>query len=74
MVIFSIENGLASQTDYRKNIFLAIGEGPTDDINGSIGTAEKKLSIKSSKAKTKLCLILHYISDSSYLFLSGKKI
>ena len=33
----------------------------------------KKMSIKFRKAKTKVCLILHYNDDSSYLFVSGKK-
>ena len=50
-----------------------LGEGPTDDINGSIGTAEKKLSINFSKAKTKFCLSLHYNGDNSYLFVNGKE-
>ena len=27
------------------NNFLVFGEGPTDDINGSFGTAEEKISI-----------------------------
>ena len=50
-----------------------LGEGPTDDINGSIGTAEKKLSINFSKANTKFCLSLHYNGDNSYLFVNGKE-
>ena len=51
-----------------------LGEGPTDDINSSIGAAEKKISIHFSKAKAKLCLILHYNGDNSYLFVNRKKI
>ena len=50
-----------------------LGEGPTDDINGSIGTAEKKLSINFSKAKTKVCLSLRYNGDNSCLFVNGKE-
>ena len=50
-----------------------LGEGPTDDINGSVGTAEKKFSINFSKAKTKYCLSLYYNVDERYLFLNGEK-
>ena len=50
-----------------------LGEGPTDDINGSIGTAEKKLSINFSKANTKFCLSLNNNGDNSYLFVNEKE-
>ena len=63
--IFGIDNSLPSQTDYHKSNFSVLGEGRTDNINGSLGTAEKKLSITISKAKTKFCLILHYNGGSS---------
>ena len=39
-------------------IFLVLGKGPTYDINGSFGTAVKKLDIF-TKENTKLCLSLH---------------
>ena len=51
-----------------------LGEGPTDDINGSIGAAGKKFSINFSKANTKFCLSLHCNNDNSYLLVNGKKI
>ena len=50
-----------------------LDEGPTDDINGSIGIAEKDLSIHFSKAKAKLCLVLHYNVNNSYFFVNRKK-
>ena len=50
-----------------------LGKGPTDDINGSIGAAEKKCSINFSKTKTKFCLSLHYNGDNSYFFVNRKK-
>ena len=50
-----------------------LGEGPTDDINGSIGTAEKKLSINFSNANTKFCLSLNNNGDNSYLFVNEKE-
>ena len=38
-----------------KNIFLVLGKSPTYDINGSFGTAVKKLDIF-TKENTKLCI------------------
>ena len=42
-------------------------EGPTDDINGSIGGVGKMFSINFSKAKIKFCLSLHCNGDNSLL-------
>ena len=33
--------------------FLVLGEGPTDDVKGSLGVTKKKFSINYSNAKTK---------------------
>ena len=38
------------------NNILVLVEGPTDDTNGSICAAAKKISILSSKAKAKILL------------------
>lgn len=51
-----------------------LGERLTDDINGSIGTAEETFSIDFRKAKTKLCFSLYYNGDNNYLFLNKKDI
>ena len=40
VVIFGVDNSSSSHIDNPKNNFLALGEGPTRDINGSVGTAE----------------------------------
>ena len=73
VIIFCIDNSSSSHTDNCKNNFQSKVR-PTDNINGSINTAEKTFSINFSKAKTKFCLSLHYNSDSSYLFVNIKKI
>ena len=52
VMIFGVDNNSSSHSHNRKNNLLVLGEGPTDDINGSIGAADKKLSINFSKAKT----------------------
>ena len=44
MKIFVVDDSSSSHTDNHKNNCLALGEGPTDDINGSVDTAEKRLS------------------------------
>ena len=51
-----------------------LGEGTTDDINGNVSTAEKKVSISFTKAKAKFCLSLHYNGDNISFFLNEKEI
>ena len=45
VVTFSVDNSSLSHSDNLKNVFLVLGEGPTDNINGSIGATEQKLNI-----------------------------
>ena len=71
--IFCVDRSSSSHVDNRNNNLLASGDGPTDDINGSAGTAEKKFIINFSKAKTKFCLSLHYNGDNGYLFDNRKE-
>ena len=65
VIISGADNSSSCHTDNGKNNFLMLGEGPTDD-------AEKKFGIDFSKAKTKLCLSLHYNGGNSYLFVNRK--
>ena len=73
-VIFGVDNSSSSHTNNWKNVFLVLGEGPTDDINGSIGAAQKRFSINLSTVKAQFCSSLHYNDDDSYLFVKGKEI
>ena len=50
-----------------------LDEIPTDDIKGSVGTTEQKVSISFRKSKTKFSLSFHYSGNNSYLFVNGKK-
>ena len=70
-VFFDVDNSSSSHVDNCKNNFLVLGEGPTDDINGTIGTAEKKTGINFIKKKEKILL---YNDDNSYLFVNRKKV
>ena len=49
---------------------MILGEGPTSDINGSLGSPEYKFIIYFSKENTKFCLSLHYSGGNSYLFVN----
>ena len=77
VIVFGVDNSSSSRIsshDKSKNNFLVLGKLPTDDINESIGGAEKKFSINFSKAKTEFCLSLHYNYDKCYLFVTTKEI
>ena len=71
---FGVDNSSSSHTDNHKSNFLVFGEGTTDDMNGSIGVAQKNFSINFSKPKTKLFLSLHYNCGNRYLFTNKKEI
>ena len=43
VVIFGFDNSSSSHTENLKNNFLVLGERPTDDISGSLATAETKV-------------------------------
>ena len=75
VIIFDVDNTSTCLTGNCKNNYLVLSEGPTDDINGNVSTAEKKVSITFSKTKTKLYLSLPYNGDnddSIYLLLREK--
>ena len=72
VIIFGVDDSSSTHTDNLKNDFSILGKGDTFGINGSFGATEKKFDSSFSKAKTKFCLSLHYISDNSYLFENGK--
>ena len=66
VIIFGVDNS-STYTNNCKNNCLVLPEEPTDNIDGSTETAEKKLSINFSKASKQICLGLHYNGDNSYL-------
>ena len=44
-VIFGVDNSSLSHTNIRKNNFLLLHEGPSDDINNNTGVTVKKIVI-----------------------------
>ena len=69
-IFFGVDNSSSFHADNRKNKILVLGEGPTNDINGSFGAAEQKFNINFSKAKKTFSMSLHYNHDNSYLFVN----
>ena len=43
VVVFGVDNSSSSHTDNRKHNFLVLGEGPTQGIDDSTGSAGKKI-------------------------------
>ena len=72
LITFYADRSRLSHADNSRNNILALGKGPTNDINDSVGTTEKKFSIDFGKANTKFCLSLHYNGDNSDLFVNAK--
>ena len=50
VIIFGVGNSSSSHFD--KNNFLTLGEGPTDGINRTFGSPEKRFSINCTKENT----------------------
>lgn len=57
-----------------KNIFLILGERPTDDIDDNVDTAEKNWVLILPKEIKCFFLNLHCKSDESYLYVSKTEI
>lgn len=73
-MIFSVDNSLSIHTDHCKNSFLVLRKGSTDDINYSIGTAEKIICMKviCMWIKTRSATLRHLIHTLvSILFMKG---
>ena len=66
IVIFGVNNTASVHNRKCKNNFLMLDEGLTDDINDSVGTADKKNSITFAKSNANFSLSFHYNGDLSY--------
>lgn len=53
-----------------------LGEAPADDIDDSVGEADKKKkkALAFTKTKKQICLRLHYNGQESHLYVNKKKI
>ena len=66
LVIFGVNNTASIHDRKCKNNFLILDAGPTDDINDSVGTADKKNSITFAKSNANFTLSFHYNGDLTY--------
>ena len=66
--------GYSVHVDNKKQDILILGQGPTQELDGTTLTAEKFYSINFTENNKKFCLSLHYNSGNSYLFVNGKEI
>ena len=57
---FGVDDSSPSHTNNCKNIFLVLGDGPTEDIYDNLDTTDKKFSINSTKAKA-IVFTLHSV-------------
>ena len=55
----------------KKKDILILGEGPTQRLDGTSLTAEKKYSINFTRSRKTFSLSLHYNGAHSYLFVNG---
>ena len=74
VIIFCVDSSSSSNSDNRKNNFLILGEGPNYVIIAGFGSLTKTCNIYFTKTNTKFCLVLHYNTDNSFLFVNGKEI
>ena len=73
-MIFGVDMSSPVHVDNKKKDILIIGEGPTQGLDGTTLTAEKKYSINFTENNKKFYLSLHYNGANSYLFVNGKEI
>ena len=73
-IIFGVDMCSSVHVDNKKNVFLILGEDPTQGLDDTTLTAERKYSINFTVTRKKLCLSLHYKRANSYLFVNDTKI
>ena len=60
--------------DNKKKDISILGEGPTQELDDTTLTAEKKYSLNSTATRKRFCLSLHCNRENSYLFVNGVEI
>ena len=74
-IIFGLDMSSSAHVDNKKKDSLILGEGPTQGLDDTTLTAEKKkYSINFTENNQKFCLSLHFNGAKSYLFVNGTEI
>ena len=74
LIIFEADMGSSLHVDSKKKKIVILGEGPTQGLDDTTLTAERKYSINFTKHNKKFCLSLHHDGANSYLFVNGTEI
>ena len=72
--IFGVDMSSSVHVDNKKKDILILIKGPSQGLDGTTLTAEKKYSINFTVIRKKFCLSLHYNRANSYLFVNGTDI
>ena len=71
-IIFGVDMSSSVNVDNKKKDIVILGEGPTQGLDGTTLTSEKKYSINFTENNKKFCLSLHYNGANSYLLMVQK--
>ena len=74
VIIFGVDMSSSVHVENKKKDILILGEGPTQGLDDTTLTAEKKRSINFTESRKKFCLALHYNVANIYLFVNGVEI
>ena len=69
-IILGVDRSSSVNVDTKKKYVFILGEGPTQELDGTKLTAEKKYSVNFTDNR-KFCLCLHYNGANIYLFVNG---
>ena len=72
-LVLEVDMSSSIHVDNKKKDISILGEGPTQGLDDTILTAEKKYSINSTAVRERFCLSLHCNRENSYLFVNGFK-
>ena len=70
-IIFGVDMSSSVHVDNKKKDVLILGKGPTQRLDGTTLSAEKKYSINFTESNKKFCFSLHYDGANSYLFVNS---
>ena len=74
VINFGVDMSSSVHIDNKKKGLLILGEGPTQGLDRTTSTAEKKYSFNFTRSRKNFCLSLHYNGANSYLFVNGTEI
>ena len=74
VIIFIVDMSSSVHIDKKKKDILFIGENPTQGLDDTTLTVEKKYSSNFTEHNIKICLSLHYNGANSNLFVNGVEV